>query len=194
LRALSLCACCRHYPGTATGGCTSLVPPVVSAFPERVVGSACASSIFEACSAFTHVTACTLAGSPYVIRYIRGFSQFVASLTAPIAYRPERFSRVGFAPTGKAPPYHGAHPLADCPRGFTSTSGRQVRLLTGFLPHGLVESHVLLALPFKPSRAPFGPSANSIGLLRPLLTSVPRSDRLAALSVPFPGHGTDLPR
>ena len=45
LRTLSLCTCCRHYPGTATGGIASLTsPPVVSAFPERVIGSACASS------------------------------------------------------------------------------------------------------------------------------------------------------
>jgi hypothetical protein len=41
--------------------------------------------LFEACSAFTHVTACTLAGSPEVIRYIEGFSCFVTSTTAPIA-------------------------------------------------------------------------------------------------------------
>jgi len=44
LRALSLCTCCRHYPGTATDGTALLIHPVVSAFPERVVGSACASS------------------------------------------------------------------------------------------------------------------------------------------------------
>jgi hypothetical protein len=44
LRALSSCTCCRHYPGAAAGGTTSLILPVVSAFPERVVGSACASS------------------------------------------------------------------------------------------------------------------------------------------------------
>ena len=41
--------------------------------------------LFEVCSAFTQVTACTLAGSPYVTRCIGGFSQFVTSLTAPIA-------------------------------------------------------------------------------------------------------------
>ena len=34
---------------------------------------------------FTHVTACTLAGPPEVIRYIEGFSYFVTSITAPIA-------------------------------------------------------------------------------------------------------------
>ena len=44
LRALSLCTCCCHYPGAATGGTTSLIRPVISAFPERVVGSACAST------------------------------------------------------------------------------------------------------------------------------------------------------
>ena len=44
LRTLSLCTCCRHYPGAAAGRITSLVHPTVSAFPERVVGSACASS------------------------------------------------------------------------------------------------------------------------------------------------------
>jgi hypothetical protein len=41
LRALSLCRCCRHFPGTATDGTTLLIRPVMSAFPERVVGSAC---------------------------------------------------------------------------------------------------------------------------------------------------------
>jgi hypothetical protein len=44
LRALSLCTCCRHYPGAATGGTASLIRPVVSAFPEMAVGSACAST------------------------------------------------------------------------------------------------------------------------------------------------------
>ena len=44
LRALSLCTCCRPYPGTATGGPALLIRPAISAFPERVVGSACASS------------------------------------------------------------------------------------------------------------------------------------------------------
>ncbi len=44
LRTLSLCTCCRHYPGAATRRRSSLIRPAVSAFPERVVGSACASS------------------------------------------------------------------------------------------------------------------------------------------------------
>ncbi len=44
LRALSLCTCCRQYPGTATDGTSLLIPSVVSAFPRRAAGSACASS------------------------------------------------------------------------------------------------------------------------------------------------------
>ena len=69
LRALSLCTCCRHYPGAAAGRIASLVHPAVSAFPERVVGSACASS-FSRLARRSLVTACTLALSPYfVTRY-----------------------------------------------------------------------------------------------------------------------------
>src|SRR3984893_10345334 len=44
LRTLSLCTCCRHYPGAAAERTASLIHPTVSAFPERVVGSACALS------------------------------------------------------------------------------------------------------------------------------------------------------
>ena len=50
------------------------------------------------------LTAYTLAGSPIATPYIEGFSHFVTSIAAPIAFRPERFSRVGLSPTGKAPP------------------------------------------------------------------------------------------
>src|SRR6202051_2740149 len=54
----------------------------------------------EACSAFTRVTACTLALSPIRDTLTRGFSHFVTSMTAPVA---SGWSgrRVGLAPTGK---------------------------------------------------------------------------------------------
>jgi hypothetical protein len=100
LRALSLCTCCRHYPGTATGGTASLIRPVMSAFPERVVGSACASS-------FSRLTQRSLTLRPahsrchlFVARLPEGFSHFVTSMTAPVA---SGWSgcRVGLAPTGK---------------------------------------------------------------------------------------------
>ena len=44
LRSLSLCTCCRHYPGAASGRMVSLGNPDVSAFPDMAVRSACASS------------------------------------------------------------------------------------------------------------------------------------------------------
>jgi hypothetical protein len=79
-----LLACRRHYPGRNVE-VDSLVP-LHRHRPSpkcRRVGSCIA--LFEACSAFTHVTACTLAGSPEVTLYTGGFSGFVSSPTAPIA-------------------------------------------------------------------------------------------------------------
>src|ERR1700721_2623488 len=56
--------------------------------------------LFEACSAFPRVTACTLALSPIRGTHSEGFSYFVTSIAAPVA---SGWSgrRVGFAPTGK---------------------------------------------------------------------------------------------
>ena len=56
--------------------------------------------LFEVCSAFTRVTACTLALSPIRDTHSEGFSYFVTSIAAPVA---SGWSgrRVGFAPTGK---------------------------------------------------------------------------------------------
>src|SRR5712664_3275167 len=56
--------------------------------------------LFEACSAFTRVTACTLALSPVRDTHSEGFSYFVTSIAAPVA---SGWSgrRVGLAPTGK---------------------------------------------------------------------------------------------
>src|SRR5712675_579081 len=88
--------------------------------------------LFEACSAFTRVAACTLALSPIRDTLIEGFSHFVTSMTAPIA---SGWSgcRVGFAPTGKRrlctahtqlghrPP----HPLMPRACHFSLAGGRQ---------------------------------------------------------------------
>src|SRR4249920_3892656 len=56
--------------------------------------------LFEACSAFTHVTACTLALSPIRDTHSEGFSYFVTSIAAPVASG-WSVCRVGFSPTGK---------------------------------------------------------------------------------------------
>ncbi len=108
LRTLSLCTCCRHYPGTATGGTTLLIHPAVSAFPEAATGSACASS-------FSRLARRSLALRPAHSRCHQFVTLFTRRLQ-PLRYlhscsgcfRLEHFGRVGFAPTGLAPPLHGA--------------------------------------------------------------------------------------
>jgi hypothetical protein len=59
----TLLTCRRHYPGRSDGIC-SLVPfhQLRPSLEPGRVGSCI--TLFEACSAFTHVTACTLAKSP----------------------------------------------------------------------------------------------------------------------------------
>src|SRR5438067_3412015 len=44
LRALSLCTCCRQYPGAAAERNCRSSHPAVSAFPDSAVGSACTST------------------------------------------------------------------------------------------------------------------------------------------------------
>src|SRR6202045_818722 len=44
LRALSLCTCCRHYPGAAAGRSLRSCHPTVSTFPDSAVESACTST------------------------------------------------------------------------------------------------------------------------------------------------------
>src|SRR5260221_4680631 len=56
--------------------------------------------LFEACSAFTRVTACTLAPSPIRDALSEGLSHFVTSIAAPVASG-WSVCRVGLAPTGK---------------------------------------------------------------------------------------------
>jgi hypothetical protein len=100
LRALSLCTCCRHYPGAAAGRTLRSASPSRISLPRKGCRVGLRIVLFEDCSAFTRVTACTLALSPMRDTLIEGFSHFVASMTAPIA---SGWSgcRVGFAPTGK---------------------------------------------------------------------------------------------
>ena len=100
LRALSLCTCCRHYPGAATGRRRRSSHPAVSAFPDNVVGSACTSS-------FSGIAQRSLALRPAHLRrhqnvtcYTEGFSHFVTSMTAPVASG-WSVRRVGLSPTGK---------------------------------------------------------------------------------------------
>ena len=63
LRALPLCTCCRQYPGTATGITLAHSPSRIS-LPRQAGRVGLCNVLFEDCSAFTHVTACTLALPP----------------------------------------------------------------------------------------------------------------------------------
>ncbi len=107
LRALSLCACCRQYPGAAAGRGLRSSHPAVSAFPEIAVGSACTST-------FSRLAQRSLALRPahsrrhlYVTRYTEGFSHFVTSMTAPVASGWSGWPG-GICTHWKAPPSHGA--------------------------------------------------------------------------------------
>src|SRR6202789_1386951 len=100
LRALSLCTCCRHYPGAAAGRTLRSASPSRISLPRKGCRGGLRFVLFEGCSAFTRVTAFTLALSPIRDTHSEGFSYFVTSIAAPVA---SGWSgcRVGLTPTGK---------------------------------------------------------------------------------------------
>ncbi len=69
LRALSLCTCRRHYPGAADGRTRRSNSPIRASLPRNHYRVGLHIVLFEDCSAFTHVAACTLARSPNRDRY-----------------------------------------------------------------------------------------------------------------------------
>jgi hypothetical protein len=77
-----------------------LIHPVVSAFPDRVAGSACASSFSRFARRSLALRAAHSRCHLFVTRITRGFSHFVTSMTAPVA---SGWSgcRAGLAPAGK---------------------------------------------------------------------------------------------
>src|SRR5215475_10952472 len=81
---------------------SSLISPSCISLPRFHCRVGLHIVLFEVCSAFTHVAACTLAQSPYI----------VTAMPAPVASGGSG-RRVGLAPTGKAPPCHGARGYAD---------------------------------------------------------------------------------
>jgi len=85
LRSTSLAYMPTPLPRRDRMDATAASSPSDDGLPRKTDGSAPASLCFDACSAFTHVSACMLAGSPKVIRYIRGFDGFVTSSAAPTA-------------------------------------------------------------------------------------------------------------
>ena len=87
-------------PAQRLGACFARFPSRFS-LPRNGGRVGLRNVLFEDCSVFTRVTACTLARSPEVIRYIEGFSYFVTSITAPIATGWSESCRVGLSPTEK---------------------------------------------------------------------------------------------
>jgi hypothetical protein len=63
---------------------------------------------FEACSAFTHVTACLIAKSPIATLYTEGFDGFVTSTAAPIATGRSDQLPDGTLTRKISVPFHGA--------------------------------------------------------------------------------------
>jgi hypothetical protein len=107
LRTSSLCTYCRHYPRCSSRASSSLISPGRISLPRYTSRVGLHIVLFEACSAFTHVAACTLARSPIRDPLSEGFSHFVTSMTAPVA------SGWSVWPDGdlthwKTPPCHGA--------------------------------------------------------------------------------------
>src|SRR5438270_11988845 len=88
---------------------SSLISPSRGSLPRKGCRVGLHIDIFEACSAFTRVAACTLALSPIRDTLIEGFSHFVTSMTAPIASGWSE-SPGGACTHWKAPPCHGAPP------------------------------------------------------------------------------------
>jgi hypothetical protein len=114
LRTLSLCACCRHYPGAAAGRRPRSSHPAVTAFPDNVVGSACTSSFSRIAQppdhspGVTRVAARTLARSPIRDQLHRRLQPFCHLHDCSGCFRLER-SPGGACTHWKAPPCHGAH-------------------------------------------------------------------------------------
>src|SRR4051795_1793567 len=81
---------------------SSLISPSRVSLPRKGCRVGLHIDIFEACSAFIRVAACTLALSPIRDTLIEGFSHFVTSMTAPIASGGSEFAGWGLHPLESA--------------------------------------------------------------------------------------------
>src|SRR5580693_3962400 len=110
-------------PRCSSWAYSSLISPGRISLPRKGCRVGLHIVLFEVCSAFTRVAACTLALSPIRDTLPEGFRHFVASMPAPVA---SGWSgcRVGLASTGKrrlvTAHTHSGHPIA---RDRTQRSG-----------------------------------------------------------------------
>src|SRR6201988_2522176 len=96
-------------PRCSGGAYSSLISPRHVSLPRKGCRVGLHIVLFEACSAFTRVAACTLARSPIRDPLSEGFRHFVSSMPAPVASGWSE-SPGGACTHWKAPPCHGAHP------------------------------------------------------------------------------------
>ena len=109
LRALTLCTCCHHYPGAATGNTLRSFSQPYQSSPEWLPGRPARCRFRGLLSVHSHYGLHTR-GIAYSDPLHRRLQPLRYLHDCSDCFRPERFSRVGLSPTGKAPPYHGAHP------------------------------------------------------------------------------------
>jgi len=108
LRAQFLFHTCHcQYPGTAVECIFHSLPLRWQPSPHRLAGRP-VHHPFRGVLSIHSRCGLRVRQDTNVSLYTRGSSQFVTSLTAPVASGRSESDRVGFAPTGKAPPLHGA--------------------------------------------------------------------------------------
>src|ERR1700720_4497015 len=128
-------------PRCSSWAYSSLISPGRISLPRKGCRVGLHIVLFEACSAFTRVAACTLARSPIRDPLPEGFRHFVTSMPAPVASGWSE-SPGGACPHWKAPPCHGAHPVRDiqllCPmnRGGLGARSLNIELQNALNPPG----------------------------------------------------------
>ena len=85
LRALSLYTCCRHYPGTATGGTASSFRQSYQLSPKGDSGQPAHRPFRGLLSVHSRYGLHTRAVTVYRDTLIEGLSHLVTSMTSPIA-------------------------------------------------------------------------------------------------------------
>jgi hypothetical protein len=110
LRALSLCTCCRYYPGAAAGRSLRSDAQPLSAFSGTTAGSARILSFSRFARRSLALRPVHSRRSPKCDPLSEGFSNFVTSMTAPVASGWSDWPGGAFI-HWKAPPLHGARRL-----------------------------------------------------------------------------------
>jgi len=110
LHALTLCTCCHHYLGAATENTLRSFSQPYQPSPEWLPGRPARCPFRGLLGVHSHYGLHTR-GIAYSDPLHRRLQPLRYLHDCSDCFRPERISRVGLSPTGKAPPYHGARHL-----------------------------------------------------------------------------------